>query len=218
MTHRVVLHAVSWDTYQALLADMGEQRASRLTYDQGTLEIIMPSKLHEIVNRLLERIVNVLTEELNLSVIALGSTTVERVELQRGVEPDSSFYITKAAQVDPAAPTVSIDLPLDLVIEVDITSSSSHRLAVYQALQIVEVWRYTSQTIHILHLQHGTYVPCTRSPTFPMLSTTLLWDLVEQGRLSQDYNTVNRAVRACVRAWQQQATYPADPQESSGHA
>ena len=46
MTHRVVLHAVSWDTYQALLADMGEQRASRLTYDQGTLEIIMPSKLH----------------------------------------------------------------------------------------------------------------------------------------------------------------------------
>src|SRR6202795_2274332 len=83
-SHHVVLSHVTWSTYQALLADMGDQRAARLTYDQGTLEITMPSPLHEIVNRLLERIVNVLTEELHMSVIALGSTTVERATMRRG--------------------------------------------------------------------------------------------------------------------------------------
>lgn len=60
----VVLHNVSWQTYQALLADMGEHRATRLAYDRGILEIKMPSKLHELINRLLERIITTLTEEL----------------------------------------------------------------------------------------------------------------------------------------------------------
>lgn len=198
----VVLSHVTWATYQALLADMGDQRVARLTYDQGMLEITMPSSLHEIVNRLLERIVNVLTEELHMSVIALGSTTLERAALRRGVEPDSCFYIAQAAQVDPTTPTIGQDVPLDLVIEVDITSFSTHRIEVYKALQVAEVWRYTRQAIEILHLQQGTYVSCTHSPTFPMLSSTMLWHWVEQGRLATDYNTVNRIVRAWIRTWQ----------------
>lgn len=94
----VVLHNVSWQTYQALLADMGEHRATRLAYDRGILEIKMPSKLHELINRLLERIITTLTEELGMNVLPLGSTTFNREP--QGVEPDSCFYIQNSDRVN----------------------------------------------------------------------------------------------------------------------
>lgn len=67
-TQQITLNGVSWQTYQALLNDLGDQRSSRLVYDQGILEIIMPSELHEIINRLLDRIVTALTEELGMEI------------------------------------------------------------------------------------------------------------------------------------------------------
>ena len=92
----VVLHHVTWQTYQALLSDMGEHRSARLAYHRGTLEIKMPSKLHELINRLLERMITTLTEELGMTVLSLGSTTFDSEELEQGVEPDSCFYIQNA--------------------------------------------------------------------------------------------------------------------------
>jgi Uma2 family endonuclease len=96
VTQNIVLPNVSWQTYKALLADMGDHRASRLTYDQGILQIKMPSKLHEIINRLLARIITTLTEELELNVVDLGSTILDREDLEKGAEPDTCFYIQNA--------------------------------------------------------------------------------------------------------------------------
>lgn len=36
VTQKVVLENVSWQTYRALLTDLGDHRAARLTYDAGT--------------------------------------------------------------------------------------------------------------------------------------------------------------------------------------
>ena len=43
----VVLHNVSWETYERLLSDDEERRVPRMTYDQGVLELVTPSKPHE---------------------------------------------------------------------------------------------------------------------------------------------------------------------------
>ena len=43
---RMVLHNVSWKTYEALVEELGEQHL-RLTYDQGELEVMAPSRRHE---------------------------------------------------------------------------------------------------------------------------------------------------------------------------
>lgn len=51
LTQTIVLPNISWQTYQAMLADMGDHRATRIAYNQGILTIKMPSKLHEIINR-----------------------------------------------------------------------------------------------------------------------------------------------------------------------
>ena len=48
-TQRVVLQSMTWETYQSLLADLGNQRSSRLAYDHGVLDIAMSCDLHETV-------------------------------------------------------------------------------------------------------------------------------------------------------------------------
>lgn len=90
---RVVFHHISWQTFKAMLTEIGEDRTSRLIYDQGTLEIITPLMSHEQSNRLIERLIYVLVEEMGLNLVTTGSTTLERPDLERGAEPDSSYYI-----------------------------------------------------------------------------------------------------------------------------
>lgn len=189
----VVLHNVSWQTYQALLADMGEHRAARLAYNRGILEIKMPSKLHELINRLLERIITTLTEELGMSVLSLGSTTFSREEAQ-GVEPDSCFYIQNAECVN-LEDDAPLNLPPDLVVEVDITSSSRSRLYIYKVIGVPEIWRYNRQGFTILQLHSGEYVECESSLTFPKISAEFLKALIEQGKQAKNQNAVIRELR-----------------------
>jgi Uma2 family endonuclease len=182
---------------------MGDHRATRLTYNRGVLQIKMPSKLHEIINRLLARIVTTLTEELDLDVINLGSTTLERQELDKGAEPDTCFYIQNADQLEGLDPEIPEDLPPDLVIEVDITSPSTRRIEVYQALGIPEVWCYTKkQGLKIYHLQTDecdrNYVESAFSLVFPKVSAAVLNQFL-LSRQTQNENTVIRAVRSWIQ-------------------
>lgn len=199
ITQQIALNGVSWQTYQALLNDLGDQRSSRLVYEQGILEIIMPSELHEIINRLLDRIVTALTEELDLKIRAYGSTTLEREDLLRGVEPDSCYYIQSVEQLRAKKLNLQTDPPPDLAIEVDITSSSKRRFGVYQQLQIPEVWRYTrSQGITIYQFCNGEYQECEFSPTFPMISGAVLAQFLQLSD-SEDDNGVIRALRRSLK-------------------
>jgi len=198
VTQKIVLQNVSWQTYQALLADMGDHRASRLTYDQGTLEIKMPSNLHEIINRLLARMVTTLTEELGLDLKDYGSTTLDREDLEKGVEPDSCFYIQNADRVQGLNSDTATDPPPDLAIEVDITSSSTRRMEVYKRLGIPEVWRYTKKGLTISQLQNGEYVEREFSPTFAMVSPAVIAQFL-QLRETTDDNAVIRALRTWLR-------------------
>lgn len=198
VTQKIVLQNVSWQTYQALLTDMGDHRAARLTYDQGTLEIKMPSNLHEIINRLLARMVTTLTEELGLNLKDYGSTTLDREDLEKGVEPDSCFYIQNADRVQGLNSDTATDPPPDLAIEVDITSASTRRMKVYQQLGIPEVWRYTKKGLTISQLQNGEYVECEFSPTFVMISPAMIAQFL-QLRETTDDNAVIRALRTWLR-------------------
>lgn len=203
VTQNIVLSGVSWQTFKALLADMGDHRSSRLTYNQGTLQIKMPSKLHEIINRLLARIVTTLTEELGLNVIDFGSTTLEREDLVQGAEPDTCFYIQNADLLEGLDPEIPENLPPDLAIEVDITSPSTRRIDVYRALGIPEVWCYTKKPGLKIYLLVGegrnrSYEESTVSGAFPMVTTEVLNQFLQQ-RQTMNENAVIRAVRDWVR-------------------
>lgn len=199
LTQTIVLSNISWTTYQAMLTDMGDHRATRLAYNHGTLTLKMPSKLHEIINRLLARIVKTLTEELMLDVVDVGSTTLDREDLGKGAEPDTGFYIQNAAQLDGLDPEIPAHLPPDLVIEVDITSPSTQRMEIYAALGVPEVWRYTKgRGLVIYHAQAGQYAEAEASAALPQVTATQLNGFLDQ-RQRQSENQVIRSVRDWIR-------------------
>jgi Uma2 family endonuclease len=202
-SQQVVLHSISWQTYQAMLTDMGDHRSSRLAYDRGTLEITMPSDLHEFIKRLLERVVTTLTEELNLKVRSVGSVTLNREDLAQGVEPDSGFYIQNASQIRGRKLDLETDPPPDLVVEADVTSSSIRRLKIYQRLRIPEVWRWTSRSVEIRQFQNGEYVICEDSLAFPMLSAETIQRFLEEGKDADDDNEMIRSLRSWIRSQEQ---------------
>ncbi|BAZ25816.1 hypothetical protein NIES4073_67220 [Kalymmatonema gypsitolerans NIES-4073] len=153
-----------------MLAEMGNDRASRMAYDRGTLEIMAPVLPHEYWNRLIERLIFVLGEELNLEIFPTGSTTLKRKDLRRAAEPDSSYYIRNEARVrNKIAIDMRNDPPSDLVVEVDLTSSSLDRFQIYASLGVPELCCYDEGVLYIYQLQQGEYVQCNNSPTFAQL-------------------------------------------------
>ena len=83
----MVLDNISWSTYVAILNDSTNRRG-RITYDQGVLEIMSPSKGHEKIKTLIGRMIEVFTMELSLEIESAGSTTFKRQDISRGFEPD----------------------------------------------------------------------------------------------------------------------------------
>lgn len=163
---RVVFHNISWLAYEQILAALGESRSSRLTYDQGTLEITMPLEEHESATRLIELFIRILVVELGLKIKTMGSTTLNRPDLKRGAEPDSCYYIQNQPLVAGKKVDLSTDPPPDLITEVDITHTDIDKLNLYASMGVPEFWRYNGQVLRIYQLQDGQYIEVENSPTF----------------------------------------------------
>jgi hypothetical protein len=54
---RVLLSGVTWQQYDSLLATLGDYPGLRLIYLEGTLEIFRPSAEHELVKKVLARLI-----------------------------------------------------------------------------------------------------------------------------------------------------------------
>ena len=176
----VVLKNISWQTYESLVNELAEQRGIRLTYDRGTLEIMTPSAPNEGNKQILGRFVETVTEELNVEIRSLGSLTCRREDLERGLEPDQCYYIENEGivrslqQID-----LNQDPPPDLVIEIDITSSSINRMELYASLGVPELWRYDGSRLIFYQLEGQEYVEREVSPHFPFLSPSEIMGFVE---------------------------------------
>jgi Uma2 family endonuclease len=168
------LKNISWETYERLLAEKEDQAGARLYYNNGTLEIKMPSVEHEEPNRTLAHLIELLAEELNLDLRRLGSTTFNREDLGKGFEPDSCFYIRNAPAIR-GKKTLDLkqDPPPDIVIEVDITSDSLDKFPIFAGLRIPEVWRFDNGTVTIHTLQGNDYPKALHSLAFPMLTSEM---------------------------------------------
>ncbi|MEG3848837.1 Uma2 family endonuclease [Microcoleus sp. herbarium19] len=193
--NRVILKGVSWSTFKALLADVGDDRAWRIAYDRGVLEIRMPLEEHEEPKRLIESFVEAIVDELEIELRSLGSLTLEREELTRAVEPDSCFYIQNESLVRGRNINLPNDPPPDLVLESDYTNSSVNKDALYAALGVPELWRYRRVSLQVYQLIEGKYEMRDRSLAFPFLPVAEIPGLIEQSR------TIGQ--RAAVRLFRQ---------------
>ena len=196
---RLVLNGVSWSTYEALLADL-EQGGIRLTYDQGRLEIVSPSRQHEHFKRLIGRMIEAMTEELDIPVMSTSSWTL-RLELKRrGLEADESYYVANEPKVRRREDlSLDRDPPPDLAIEVEISSPWIEKAAIYADLGVPEVWRYDGRRLSVELLQaDGTYAASPTSAAFPFLPIEKLEAFLDR-RADTDETTWIRQFRVWVR-------------------
>lgn len=192
------IDGVTWENYIALLQELGDDRPTRVAYENGVLEIRMPGQPHEATNRVLATIALTLADEFGFEFNDLGSMTMNRPELGKGVEPDSCFYIQNAQAGQGLGATISSDLPSDLAVEVDIASRSDSKLSIYQAMGVPEVWLYQRDQVKIKHLENGAYLDAPTSRAFPSVSAEQLNQWLELRRTGTDL-TVVRAVRQFCR-------------------
>jgi Uma2 family endonuclease len=163
---RLLIKNVTWQEFEQILEELGEHRAARLSYSNGTLEIMTPLFSHENSKILIGDFVKILLDELDLDYEPSGSTTLKNKQMQQGVEPDESFYIKHCQAIrGKERIDLTIDPPPDLAIEIDITSGTLFDN--YQLLGVPELWRYNGKRLQINVLQEGKYVDSEVSLVFP---------------------------------------------------
>lgn len=191
------LSGISWQTYEILLEELSDRRL-RLTYNHGNLEIMAPSPEHERFKKVAGRFLETIAEELDIRIEPLGSTTLTRPELS-GAEPDECFYIYN---IDAVRGKKRLDLTEDpapdLVVEIDVTSSSYNRLQVYADLGVAEVWIYDGESLAIKQLQNNTYITSQASQFFPNLPIPEIAGFLQQAG-TIDYLELVKAFRHWVR-------------------
>ena len=194
---RLMLHGVSWETYERLLADFQDSHAAHFTYDRGVLEIMVLSFEHEKINRLIHDIFTVIALEMNLEFVNAGSTTFKRIDLSRGSEPDTCFYVEHAEQVqDKDAIDLSVDPPPDLVIEIDITSPSLDKLPIYAQIGVPEIWRYDGGILTIFTLHDGSYTASEESLSLAGVTSSQLSQFI-----ADSHTMTHAALLRLVRDW-----------------
>ncbi len=117
-----------------------------------------------------------------------------------GVEPLECFYIYN---IDAVCGKKRLDLASDpapdLVVEIDVTSSSQSRLQVYADLGVAEVWIYNGESLVIQQLQNGTYITSQTSQFFRNLPIPEIAGFLQQAE-TMDYLELIKAFRKWVRS------------------
>ena len=155
---QIIMEGISWETYERLRDEHPENVSPRFTYDNGWLELMVPSIEHEEPNRTLAALIDIITAEMNIHIRRAGSNTFKREDLLKGFEPDSAFYLAANAKAVRGKKRLDLatDPPPDLIIEIDVTSPSLPRFPIFAAVGVPEVWRYKNGRVEIFILREPT--------------------------------------------------------------
>jgi Uma2 family endonuclease len=182
---RVILHGVSWERYEALLALLGDDFPGvRVTYLEGALELMSPSRSHESVKKAFTRLIELYAIEMGVPLEGYGSTTFRKRAKERGAEPDECYTVGVMGEIP------------DIAFEVIWTSGGLDKLSVYQGLGVPEVWLWQGGAITIHRLEGGAYEEVTRSRFLPELDVADLVRHLDLPSQSQAVRTYRDGLRA----------------------
>jgi Uma2 family endonuclease len=194
------LPQVSWEDYEQLLADLGDNYHVRVSYACGWLEIMSPLPEHERFGEIVQDIAREITRELGVKLEACGSMTIRSAWQAQGAEPDTCFYVQNAARIiGKRSLDFNVDPPPDIVVEIDVTNASQSKFPIYAALGVPEIWRYDGSQAYFYHLAGEQYVETTHSRTFPFLTGAVLAQFIEQSKTAGQDAALD-AAREWVRA------------------
>jgi Uma2 family endonuclease len=167
------LSHVSWAEYDQLCRFRDQERKGvRLTFDSGDLEFMTVSYTHERYKSILSSLIIMACMATKQQYTTAGNLTIRREDLEKGFEPDTSYFIKNVAQVvTPRVLDFTVDAAPDLAVEVELTNSMIGKLPLYAELGIPEVWRTTGEKVTIFQLvESRSYANAAFSLAFPNVS------------------------------------------------
>jgi len=180
---RIVLSGRSWEQFKLIQQGLEDSPGTRLFYYDGTIEILMPGREHEIFASIIGYLVTTFLTEKGIFFQPTRSMTQEK-EGVVSVQADESYCLGSAKPIP------------DLSIEVVFTSGGISKLERYQALGVPEVWFWEDRLLKFYQLRVGSYEPIDRSQ-LPGLSDLDL-DLLKRCILMAETDT-GEAIRAFRR-------------------
>jgi Uma2 family endonuclease len=138
--------AIQGDWVQFKLIQQGCQSSpgTRLFYSNGTIEILMPGRLHEKFSHAIGVLLTLFLARQGILFVGIGAADQE-AEGVASAQPDQSYCIGAEK-----------DIP-DLSIEVIFSSGSVKKLQRYQAIGVPEVWLWEDGALAIYHLRGDGY-------------------------------------------------------------
>ncbi len=185
----LVVRGVRWEDYEELLEAIGEASGLRISYNEGTLQIMTVGSEHESYSRLIDSLVRLVSLRLRIRVLSFGSATMKKPGKRKGLEPDGCFYVQTAAAIgNKLQLDFESDPPPDIAVEVDLHHESLSKFPIYAALGIPEVWRYDGEALIIYHLQNDQYIVAEASQALPVLTATTLSEFLRRSEHEDQYD------------------------------
>jgi Uma2 family endonuclease len=200
MEERFILYDVSWQTYQSLLADHTDRRAPRFTFNNGTLEMVRMSAIHEYISCTIDRFIETVCDESRFEDWKpLGCVTHIREDLQQGFEPDSCYYIQNVKAIKGIKDfDLNTHPPPDLIVEVDISKPMLDKIAIFAAFGVPEVWHYQTDEIKFFRLEENNYVKISESIALAKVTPTIANRFIHESQ-TMSYPEWVRNVREWAR-------------------
>jgi Uma2 family endonuclease len=175
---QIVYSGIDWQKFKLIQAGFAEAPGIRLAYFNGTIEILMPGRTHELFKSIIGMLIELFCLEMAIEFEPTGSMTQER-EGEVSLEADESYCFGASKSIP------------DLAIEVVLTSGGFDKLQRYQILGISEVWFWQDGVFSLYRLRDGKYDRITRSE-IPEL-TSLDIDLLTRCVLMAETSRLNAA-------------------------
>lgn len=180
---RVLLRDVPWAAY-VVLRDAIESPGVRMTYLEGALEIMSPSRAHEVEKTQIARLLELFCLERDIPLFGYGSTTFRKEEAERGLEPDECY----CRGADKPVP--------DIALEVVKSHGAIDKLEVYRGLGVREVWVFEEGRFSLFALREGSFEPIAESDVLHEIDLRRVAHYAQQA----DQHAALRAYREELRA------------------
>lgn len=153
---RIVLQG-TWEKFKRLQREFEEISRAKLSYYNGTIEILMPGEDHATFTQVIGYLIVTFLIDRGVSFKPTGDKTQER-EGEASAQADQSYWIGQPKSIP------------DLAIEVVFNTGNAAKLPKYRALGVSEVWFWEDGTLALFHLREKGYERIERSE-LPELET-----------------------------------------------
>lgn len=181
----IIFHDVTWEHYEQLLEIRGDRSAPRISYLEGELEIMSPSRDHEQIKSFIGHLLETWCIDRGIEVTPYGSWTLKGEEKEQAAEADECYIFGTEPRERP-----------QLAIEVEWTRGGIDKLQIYRKLGVDEVWIWRKGVIEIHVLIGEKFERSPRSRILPDLDLGFLASMLDRETLTQAVRDFRRALAA----------------------